>query len=77
MKIIQLFKKGIKENKQKRLDYIKKWLYAYYCQFYEVRDYGRIAIPYFLLAERKIKELESHEVLEMTYKQIKEGVRVA
>lgn len=77
MKVISIIKKRIEKQQQKRREFIKIWLYAYYCRFYEVRDYGKIAIPYFLSAENKIKELESRGILEITYKQIKKGVKVA
>lgn len=77
MKVIQLFKNRIEKRKQQRQQFIKKWLYAYYCRFYEARDYGKIALPYFIVAEKKVNDLESRGLLEITYNQIKQGVKIA
>lgn len=77
MKFIQLFKNRIEKRKQQRQQFIKKWLYVYYCRFYETRDYGKIALPYFMVAEKKVNDLESRGLLEITYNQIKQGVKIA
>lgn len=76
MKVISIIKKRIEKQQERRHTFVKNWLYAYYCMLYEVWDYGKLAIPYFQKAENKIKELEKRGLLEVTYKQIKKGVRV-
>lgn len=74
MKIIQLFRKRIENARNKRLAQIEKYLEAYFSRHYERLNYGKIAIPHFLIAQKEVARLKERGLLEVTYKQIKEGV---
>ena len=77
MKVISIIKKRIENNKAKQLEKMEKWLFAYYSRRFQVMNYGKVAIPHFLEAQKEIENLKKYGLIEEQYKQIKKGVRVA
>ena len=77
MKIIKKIQQKIANIKTKKLDYIEKWLFAYYSRRFQILNYGKVAIPHFLEAHKEVENLKKYGLLEVTYKQIKKGVKVA
>jgi len=74
MKVIQIIKKRIEKAKEKRLERIEKWLRTYYSRAFETSDFGIVTIPHFIKADAQVNELKKRGLLEIAYKQIKEGV---
>lgn len=74
MKIIQFIKTRQAIARNKKLARIEKYLEAYYSRHYERLNYGKIAIPHFLLAQKEVARLKERGLLEVAYEQIKKGV---
>lgn len=74
MNIIQFIKTKRMNARNRRLAQIEMYLEAYFSRHYERLNYGKIAIPHFLLAQKEVARLKERGLLEITYKQIKKGV---
>ncbi len=74
MKIIQFIKNRQAIARNKKLARIEKYLEAYFSRYYERLNYGKIAIPHFLIAQKEVARLKERGLLEAIYEQIKKGV---
>lgn len=73
MKIIQFIKKQIDKQKQNEVEKQKKYLEVYFARLYTQQDAGMVAIPPFIKAQDTVRRLNERGLLNIAYKQIKEG----
>lgn len=74
MKIIQFIKTKQTNAKNKKLARIERYLEAYFSRYYERLNYGKIALPHFILAQKEVARLKERRLLEATYEQIRKGI---
>lgn len=64
-------KKRVEEIKAKKYEFEKKAVQTYYTRLYEHKNKDSVEIPYFLLAENDVKELEKQGLISEMYRQLR------